>query len=63
MSKEIEEQLDYEDSLLQFYTVCQQYGCRTVLKDFRVAFPDMYEEIITQANRLKPEKHIAALLR
>lgn len=63
MTKKIEEQLDYDDALLQFYTACTQYGCRNVLIDFREAFPDMFNEFMTQATRLKPEKQEPALFR
>lgn len=63
MTKAEIEQLDYDDSLLCFYTACQQYGAREVLKDFRNAFPDMYEELLIQINRLGPQGKVAALLK
>jgi hypothetical protein len=63
MSKEIEEQLDYDDALLAFFSVCQQYGARKVLSDFRSLFPDMYEEVLVQINRLGPYGQIPALLK
>lgn len=63
MSKKTEiEQLDYDDALLAFFHVCQQYGARTVLEDFRAQFPDMFGEIVVQLNRAPHEK-VAALLR
>ncbi len=58
----IEDQLDYDDSLLQFYTSCQQYGARKVLLDFRSAFPDMFNELLIQTERLKPGRQVAILL-
>lgn len=63
MSKHLEEQLDYDNVLLDLFHSCKEYGCRNVLIDFRQAFPDMFEELLIQGNRLKPEKPIAALLR
>jgi hypothetical protein len=56
------EQLDYDDALLAFFHVCQQYGARRVLEDFRAQFPEMHREIVVQLNRTPPEK-VAALLR
>ncbi len=63
MPKQLEEQLDYDDALLQFYTICTQYGCRNVLKDFRQAFPDLFQELSVQLNRLTHEKQEPALFR
>jgi len=63
MSKKIEEQLDYDDALILLYSVCQQYGAREVFKDFRHAFPDMFDEVVVQINRLGPERKTAALLK
>lgn len=61
MSKQEIEQLDYDDALVSLYSVCQQYGVRDVLDSFRSCFPDMFEEIVAQINRL-PQKQVAALL-
>lgn len=56
------EKLEYDDALLALFHVCQQYGARRVLEDFRVQFPDMYREIVAQINR-GPQEKVAALLR
>jgi hypothetical protein len=61
MNKKIEEQLDYDDTLIQLYSICQQYGAREVLKDFRQNFPDMFEEVVAQINRLPPTNRAALL--
>jgi hypothetical protein len=63
MSKKLEEQLDYDDTLVLLFSVCQQYGAREVFKDFRQAFPDMFEEIVVQVNRLGPRDKLPALLK
>lgn len=62
MSKELE-QLDYEDAIVNFNSIMEKYGCRTVLSDFRDAFPRMYEEVIAQIGRISPNGTIPALLR
>ena len=62
MKQEIE-QLDYEDVLVNLNSLFEQYGCREVLKDFRRSYPHMFEELVIQINRLKPDGQIAALLR
>ena len=62
MNKELE-QLEYEDALVMLNSMCQQYGAREVLKDFREAYPDMFGEVLIQINRLGPDRHVAALLR
>lgn len=54
------EQMQYEDALVMFHSVLEQYGCRTVLKDFKDAFPKMFEEMKVQIHRVQPT---AALLR
>ena len=56
------EQLDYDDTLILLHSACQQYGAREVFKDFRHNFPEMFEEITIQINRLPPPNR-AALLR
>jgi len=56
------EQLEYDDALVQLFSMCQQYGAREVLSDFRNSFPEMFEEILVQINRLPPKQR-AALLR
>lgn len=66
MSKETEkemEQLGYEDCLVSLNGFYEQYGVRTVMTDFRDAFPKMFEEVQIQTCRLKPAKSIPALLR
>lgn len=55
------EQLEYDDALLAFFHICQQYGARRVLEDFRYSFPEMYRELMAQLNRPQQEK-VAALL-
>jgi hypothetical protein len=62
MSKQELQQLDYNDAILSFYSMCEQYGAREVLKDFRQSFPEMFEEVVVQINRLPPPAK-AALLR
>lgn len=56
------EQINYDDSLVSLHSVCQQYGARKVLRDFREAFPEMFAEILQQINRL-PRDDLPALLR
>ena len=63
MSKKELEQLDYDDALVLLFSMCQQYGAREVFKDFRQAFPDMFEEIVVQVNRLGPRDKLPALLK
>jgi hypothetical protein len=70
MDKELEqqsvremEQLSYVDTLVNLNGMFEQYGCRTVLKDFRDAFPEMFKELAVQLTRLPPDKEVAALLR
>lgn len=57
------EQLAYEDLLVQLNSQLEQYGVREVMKDFRVAYPNMFEELVLQINRLMPDKKLPALLR
>lgn len=57
------ERLEYEDALVLLNSMCQQYGAREVLKDFRDAYPDMFQEVLVQITRLDPGKKVAALLR
>jgi hypothetical protein len=70
MTKELEAQsqqelaqLAYEDVLVSFNSLCEQYGVRAVLASFRDAYPEMYEEVVVQINRLPPQRQVAALLR
>lgn len=63
MSRQELEQLDYDDALILLYSMCQQYGAREVFRDFRQAFPEMFEEVVVQVNRLGPHGRVAALLR
>jgi hypothetical protein len=62
MSKTEIEQLEYDDALIVLFSVCQQYGAREVFRDFRASFPDMFQEILVQVNRLPPE-NLPALLK
>jgi hypothetical protein len=55
------EQLNYDDALILLFSVCQQYGAREVFSDFRQAFPDMFDEIVVQINRLPPIPKAALL--
>ncbi len=57
------QQLEYEDVLVGLNSVCEQYGCRAVMMDFRDACPKMFEELVIQINRILPDKHVAALLK
>lgn len=61
-TQQIEKQLDYDDSILSLYSVCQEYGCRRVLLDFRTAFPEMFHELEIQIKRL-PDENLPALLK
>ena len=61
MKHEIE-QLEYNDVLVQLNSCFEQYGVREVMKDFRSAYPEMFEEMTTQLARLTPAAK-AALLR
>jgi hypothetical protein len=56
------ELLDYNDALVDFASLAQKYGFRRVLIDFQAAYPDFFEEMKAQANRL-PEKPMAVLLK
>lgn len=56
------QQLEYEDTLVQLNSCCQQYGCRAVLIDFRDMAPKMFEELMVQGNRLIPKQQLARLL-
>jgi hypothetical protein len=62
MSKQELEQLEYNDTLIGLHSICEQYGAREVLRDFRATFPEMFEELVVQINRLPPPPK-AALLR
>lgn len=63
MKQELE-QLDYEDMLVQMNSCFEQYGVRSVLSDFRNAFPKMFTELVVQLDRLKPgSRPVAALLK
>lgn len=63
MSKQELEQLEYEDVLVNLNSLFEQYGCREVCKDFRTCYPAMFDELLIQINRLKPDKQIPALLK
>lgn len=56
------ELLDYNDVLVDFASLIQKYGFRRVLVDFQVAYPDFFEELKVQANRL-PQKPLPVLLK
>lgn len=55
------EQLQYEDALVMFNSLCEQYGARSVLKDFKTAFPEMFQEILVQSDRIHKERQIPVL--
>ena len=57
-----EEQLRYNDFMVDFASIIQQYGVRRVMTDFQSHYPAFFDEVKIQINRL-PEKPIAALLR
>lgn len=63
MSKKELEQLDYDDSLLALYTSCMLYGARKVCEDFHRQFPQMFDELLVQINRVLPEEKLPALLK
>lgn len=56
------EMIEYDDALVMLFSMCQQYGAREVLTDFRESFPDMFDEVLVQINRIPPRAK-AALLR
>ena len=62
MKQELE-QHEYEDTLVMLNSIFEQYGVREALKDFRVAFPRMFEELHVQINRLGNDTKVAALLK
>lgn len=57
------EQMVYEDALVMFNSYMEQKGARRVLQDFKQAFPQMFEEVMVQGDRLISEPRKAALLR
>lgn len=61
MKQELEQQ-EYEDTLVMLNSMFEQYGVREVMKDFRDSFPQMFEELTVQIDRLAPPAR-AVLLR
>ena len=57
------EQLEYDDALVAFNSIIEQFGARQVLLDYKNAYPEQYKELHTQINRNSPPNQIAALLR
>jgi hypothetical protein len=57
------EKLELDDALSQTYSMCEKYGARKVLLEFRKYFPQMFDELAVQMSRMKPEHKVAALLR
>jgi hypothetical protein len=57
-----EEQLRYNDLLVDLASLMQQYGARRVMSDFQSHYPAFFQELKVQINRF-PEKPVAALLR
>ncbi|CAB4240617.1 hypothetical protein UFOVP39_24 [uncultured Caudovirales phage] len=57
-----EEQLQYNDLLVELASLMQQYGTRRVMMDFQTHYPAFFQEMKVQINRF-PEKSVAALLR
>jgi hypothetical protein len=56
------EQLDYNDTLVDFTSLIMHYGAARVLMDLQSSFPELFEEIKTQIVRF-PKQPVAALLR
>lgn len=61
--KQEQEQLSYNDVLVDLNSLLEQYGTREVLKDFRTSYPAMFEELSVQIGRLGSDAKVAALLR
>jgi hypothetical protein len=57
-----QDQLTYNDFIVELASLMQQYGARKIMSDFRDHYPAFYEELKVQINRL-PQKQPAALLR
>lgn len=57
-----EDQLRYNDVLVDLASMMQQYGVRRVMSDFQAHYPGFFQELKVQINRF-PEKPVAALLR
>jgi hypothetical protein len=55
------EQLQYEDALVSFNSVCEQYGARQTLVNFRGNYPEMFKELHVQINRIDGQPKIMAL--
>lgn len=54
--------LEYQDLLVDLAMTFTKNGVHRVLLDFQTHYPDFFQEIKVQVNRL-PDKPIAALLR
>lgn len=57
-----QEQLRYNDFIVDIASFMQQYGARRLMTDLRDHYPAFFEELKIQINRL-PERQVAALLR
>lgn len=55
-------QLEYNDALVNFASLLQQYGVKRVLMDFQMHYPGYFMEIKNAINSY-PNKPAAALLR
>lgn len=55
MTKETE-MLEYNDVLCDWNSLVTQYGCRRVLQDFRDFYPEMFNELLVQINRLPTQR-------
>lgn len=56
------ELIDYNETIVDFAALINQYGMRRILMDFQSYYPDFFEEMKVQINRF-PDKPVAALLR
>lgn len=57
-----QDQLNYNDFLVELASMIQQYGVRRIMTDFQEHYPAFFQELRVQVNRL-PERPVAALLR
>lgn len=56
------EQLQYNDALVDLAGILSKYGCDRVASDFQINFPMAFLDLRKSMNK-QPEKPLAALLR
>jgi hypothetical protein len=56
------ELLEYNDALVGFASIVQQYGMQQVLVDFQASYPHFFKQL-QQTTPKFPDKPVAALLR